>query len=139
MATEKEAVNATVNPHASQRLDKWLWAARFYKTRPLAVEAIEGGHVQVNDERVKPARQVRSGDKIRIKKGFETWMITVAGLNEQRRPAAEARLLYTESDYHREQREAVIEERRLHGVNIKVYKPDKRERRLIEAFKQRMH
>lgn len=128
MATEAEAV--------SQRLDKWLWAARFFKTRPLAVEAVEGGHVHVNDERVKPARQVRPGDKIRIKKGFETWVVTVKGLNEQRRPAIEARLLYEESDYHREQREAVIEERRLHGVNIKVRKPDKRERRLIDAFKQ---
>ncbi|MFN3785952.1 MAG: RNA-binding S4 domain-containing protein [Thiothrix sp.] len=138
MATAKEAINATAKPHTSQRLDTWLWAARFYKTRPLAVEAIEGGHVQVNDERVKPARQVRLGDKIRIKKGVATWMITVVGLSTQRRPAAEARLLYTESDYHREQRAAVLEERRLHGVNIKVRKPDKRERRLLEAFKQRM-
>lgn len=129
MAAEEENV--------SQRIDKWLWAARFFKTRPLAVEAVEGGHVHVNDERVKPARNVRPGDKIRITKGFETWVVTVKGLNAQRRPAAEARLLYEESDYHREQREAVIEERRLHGVNIKVRKPDKRQRRLIDEFKQR--
>lgn len=128
MAAETEAV--------SQRLDKWLWAARFFKTRPLAVEAINGGHVHVNDERVKPARNVRLGDNIRITKGFEIWVITVRGVNEQRRPAPEARLLYEESDYHREQREAVIEERRLHGVNIKVRKPDKRQRRLIDQFKQ---
>jgi ribosome-associated heat shock protein Hsp15 len=128
MAAETEAV--------SQRLDKWLWAARFFKTRPLAVEAINGGHVHVNDERVKPARNVRPGDNIRITKGFETWVITVRGVNEQRRPAPEARLLYEESDYHCEQREAVIEERRLHGVNIKVRKPDKRQRRLIDQFKQ---
>lgn len=128
MAAEAENV--------SQRIDKWLWAARFFKTRPLAVEAVEGGHVHVNDERVKPARNVRPGDKIRITKGFETWVVTVKGVNAQRRPAAEARLLYEESEHHREQREAVIEERRLHGVNIRVKKPDKRERRLIDQFKR---
>ncbi len=71
MAAEEENV--------SQRIDKWLWAARFFKTRPLAVEAIDGGHVRVNDERVKPARNVRPGDKIRIKKGVETWVVTVRG------------------------------------------------------------
>lgn len=128
MAAEEENV--------SQRLDKWLWAARFFKTRPLAVEAIDGGHVRVNDERVKPSRTVRPGDKLRIKKGFETWVVTVLGVNEYRRPAAEARLLYEESEHEREQREAVMEERRLHGVNIAVKKPDKRERRLIDKFKQ---
>ncbi|MBO0612998.1 MAG: hypothetical protein RL122_888 [Pseudomonadota bacterium] len=128
MAAEEENV--------SQRLDKWLWAARFFKTRPLAVEAIDGGHVRVNDERVKPSRTVRPGDKLRIKKGFETWVVTVLGVNDYRRPAAEARLLYEESEHEREQREAVIEERRLHGVNIAVKKPDKRERRMIDKFKQ---
>lgn len=128
MATEEETV--------SQRLDKWLWAARFFKTRVLAVEAVEGGHVHVNGERVKPARQVRPGDRLRITKGFETWVITVKALNAQRRPAAEARLLYEEDEHHREQRAAVIEERRLHGINIKLHKPDKRQRRLIEQFKQ---
>jgi ribosome-associated heat shock protein Hsp15 len=122
--------------NVSQRLDKWLWAARFFKTRPLAVEAISGGHVHVNDERVKPARNIRPGDKLHITRGFETWIVTVKGLNEVRRPASEARLLYEESDYHREQRQAVIEERRLHGVNVHVVKPDKRQRRLIEKLKQ---
>ena len=122
--------------NVSQRIDKWLWAARFFKTRPLAVEAINGGHVHVNDERVKPGRNVRPGDKIRLTKGFETWIITVEALNEYRRPASEARLLYSESAHHQQQREAVIEERRLHGVNIKVHKPDKRQRRLIDQFKQ---
>lgn len=127
---------ATETENVSQRLDKWLWAARFFKQRQLAVEAINGGHVHVNDERVKPARKVRIGDEIRITKGFETWVVTIQGVNEKRRPASEARLLYSESDYHREQREAIIEERRLHGVNIKVRKPDKRNRRRLEQFKR---
>ena len=122
--------------NVSQRIDKWLWAARFFKTRPLAVDAINGGHVHINNERVKPARNVRIGDELRITKGFETWIVTVQGCSEQRRPAPEAKLLYSESDYHREQRELVTEERRLHGVNVKVHKPDKKERRLIEKFKQ---
>lgn len=128
MAAEAEIV--------SQRIDKWLWAARFFKTRPLAVEAINGGHVHINKERVKPSRNVRPGDEIRITKGFETWVITVKGLNEQRRPASEARLLYEESEHHREQRAAVMEERRLHGVNIRVKKPGKHERRLIDQIKR---
>lgn len=127
---------AVETENVSQRLDKWLWAARFFKTRPLAVEAINGGHVHVNEERVKPSRNVRPGDQILITKGFESWTVTVRGLNEQRRPAPEARLLYEESAYHREQREAMMEERRLHGVNIPVRKPNKRERRLIDQFKQ---
>ena len=127
---------AVETENVSQRLDKWLWAARFFKTRPLAVEAINGGHVHVNEERVKPSRNVRPGDQILITKGFESWMVTVRGLNEQRRPAPEARLLYEESAHHREQREAIMEERRLHGVNMPVRKPNKRERRLIDQFKQ---
>ncbi len=118
------------------RLDKWLWAARFFKTRPLAVEAINGGHVQVNEERAKPSRAVHVGDVIRIRKDQNTWKITVLGLNEQRRPAREAVLLYQEDEHQREEREQQIEIRRLHGVNVPIRKPNKQERRKIEAFKQ---
>lgn len=118
------------------RLDKWLWAARFFKTRPLAVEAINGGHVQVNGERAKPSRAVHVGDVIRIRKDQNTWKITVLGLNEQRRPAKEAVLLYQEDEHQREEREQQIEIRRLHGVNVPIRKPNKQERRKIEAFKQ---
>lgn len=118
------------------RLDKWLWAARFFKTRPLAVEAINGGHVHVNDERVKPSRAVRPGDVLRIRKGVDTWKVTVLGLNDKRRPAKEAVLLYQEDEHQREEREQQIEMRKLHGVNVPVRKPDKRERRKIEEFKQ---
>lgn len=118
------------------RLDKWLWAARFFKTRPLAVEAINGGHVQVNGERAKPSRAAHVGDVIRIRKDQNTWKITVLGLNEQRRPAKEAVLLYQEDEHQREEREQQIEIRRLHGVNVPIRKPNKQERRKIEAFKQ---
>lgn len=121
---------------SSLRLDRWLWAARFFKTRQLAVEAVSGGHVHVNGDRVKPARAVRPGDELRIKKGFETWVVTILDLNDKRRPAKEAVLLYQEDEHHREQREEQIEIRRLHGVNIPTRKPDKRERRKLESFKQ---
>ena len=118
------------------RLDKWLWAARFFKTRPLAVEAINGGHVHVNDERAKPSRAVHVGDVLRIRKDQNTWKVTVLALNEQRRPAKEAVLLYQEDEHQREEREQLIEMRRLHGVNVPVRKPNKQDRRRIEEFKQ---
>ena len=118
------------------RLDKWLWVARFFKTRTLAVEAINGGHVHVNEERAKPSRAVHVGDVLRIRKDQNTWKITVLGLNEQRRPAKEAMLLYQEDEHQREEREQQIEMRRLHGVNVPVRKPNKQERRKIEEFKQ---
>lgn len=120
----------------SVRLDKWLWAARFFKQRQLAVEAITGGHVHVNGDRVKPARPIRPGDELRIRKGSETWVVTVLGLNDKRRPAKEAVLLYQEDEHHKEQREEQIEVRRLHGVNIPTRKPDKRQRRKLDKFKQ---
>jgi len=118
------------------RLDKWLWAARFFKTRQLAVEAITGGHVHVGGERVKPSRSVRVGDELRIRKGLDTWQVTVLGLNDKRRPAKEAAALYKEGEHQREQREQQLEMRKLHGVNVPVRKPDKRERRRLEAFKK---
>ncbi len=126
---------STVEGLSELRLDKWLWAARFFKTRPLAVEAVNGGHVHVNGERVKPSRSIRVGDELRIRKGLDTWRLTVLGLNDKRRPAKEASLLYQEDEHQREQREQQIEMRRLHGVSVPVGKPDKRERRKLEAFK----
>lgn len=136
MGRSDSRLAAGVETLTALRLDKWLWAARFFKTRPLAVEAINGGHVQVNEERAKPSRAVHVGDIIRIRKDQNTWKITVLGLNEQRRPAKEAVLLYQEDEHQREEREQQIEIRRLHGVNVPVRKPNKQERRKIEAFKQ---
>ncbi len=96
----------------SQRLDKWLWCARFHKTRALAVEAIQGGHVHVNGQRVKPSRAVRPGDRLRITRGSETWEITIVSLATRRGPAREARALYTEDDASRRRRETLREQRR---------------------------
>lgn len=107
-----------------------------FKQRQLAVDAISGGHVHVNGDRVKPARPIRPGDELRIRKGAETWVVTVLGLNDKRRPAKEAVLLYQEDEHHKEQREEQIEMRRLHGVNVPTRKPDKRQRRKLGEFKQ---
>lgn len=136
MGRSDSRLAAGVETLTALRLDKWLWAARFFKTRALAVEAINGGHIQVSEERAKPSRAVHVGDVLRIRKGQNTWKITVLALNEQRRPAKEAVLLYQEDEHQREEREQQIEMRRLHGVNVPVRKPNKQERRKIEEFKQ---
>jgi ribosome-associated heat shock protein Hsp15 len=90
------------------RVDKWLWAARFYKTRSLAAEAIDGGKVQVNGERTKPAKMLKPGDSISLRNGPCTWDITVLALSERRGSAAEAAALYSESAQSRKEREEKI-------------------------------
>lgn len=82
---------------AGLRIDKWLWAARFFKTRTLAADAVSGGKVACNGERCKPARELRVGDRLDIQNGDQHWSIAVRGLNGQRRPAEEARQLYEET------------------------------------------
>ena len=118
------------------RLDKWLWAARFFKTRQLAVEAIEGGKVQVNGQRAKPGRTVLTGMCLRIHKGSLEWEIAVLGLSRQRRPAAEAALLYMESEESRARREALVRQRRDLGLTADApgERPTKRDRRQIQRF-----
>lgn len=119
----------------SQRLDKWLWAARFFKTRALAVTAISGGKVHVNDERVKPARALRVGDRLTISRGQETIAVVVQGLNPYRRPFKEASLLYEETVESRQRREHLAEQRRLEQTSrIENRRPDKRGRRKIREF-----
>jgi ribosome-associated heat shock protein Hsp15 len=86
------------DPVERMRLDKWLWAARFYKTRAMAAEAVEGGKVHLNGQRTKPGKDVRIGSRIEISKGGLEWQIEVAVLPRQRRPAAEAVGFYVESD-----------------------------------------
>lgn len=121
---------------ASVRLDKWLWAARFYKTRAQAVEAINGGHVHLNGVRVKPARGVQCGDELTVRKSGMEFVITVQALSEQRGPAPVAQQLYQESGESRARRESLAEERRLAAAAgvLPARRPDKRGRRQIIRF-----
>ena len=128
-----------MSQHTSQlaktRLDKWLWAARFFKTRALATEAINGGKVHLNGARIKPARPVQVGDMLRIRKGELEWEIEVTALGVRRGPAKEAALLYNETPESIERREAGAEQRRLlHSSPQPDRRPDKRGRRRIRAF-----
>ncbi len=120
------------------RLDKWLWCARFYRTRALAATAVNGGKVHVNDERVKPAHLVRIGDRLQITRGGERYAITVRGLSSQRGPAASAQKLYEETAASRETRARHAELRKLAALASPAPKrrPDKKSRRLIHRFKQ---
>ena len=120
------------------RADKWLWAARFYKTRPMATAAMNGGKVHINGERAKPAKQLVPGDTLTIQKGPYTFSITVERISKQRRPAEEARTLYSESEESAQERHALYRQRKLEGHSAKnrERRPDKRTRRLIHRFKQ---
>ncbi len=119
------------------RLDKWLWAARFYKTRHLAAEAINGGHVHYNGHRVKPSRILQVGDKLTIHKTPFTFEIIVEGLSVRRGPAKEAQLLYTELEESRQKRETLAAQRKLDAAQFPhaERRPDKRDRRRIIRFK----
>jgi ribosome-associated heat shock protein Hsp15 len=120
------------------RLDKWLWAARFFKTRQLAIEAINGGKVHVNGHRAKPGKDIGVGTHLTITKESYAWDITVAALQSQRRPAAEAALLFTEtaeSQAKRQEELARRREEREQGIPAEG-RPNKRERRLIHRFKR---
>jgi ribosome-associated heat shock protein Hsp15 len=119
------------------RIDKWLWAARFFKTRSMAAQAVTGGKVQVNGARIKPAKTVQLGDELRIRRGDLEFVVIVRGLSDRRRPASEAQLLYEETEASLQQREAIREQKRLEAAS-KMYgpmkRPDKRERRQIRSF-----
>lgn len=123
----------------SVRLDKWLWAARFFKTRQLAKKAIEGGKVHYDGDRVKNSKQVEVGALIRVPQGFVSLEVRVTGLSSQRRGAPEARLLYEETPESVEHREHEAEVRRLNNQMMQHPKrrPDKKERRDIKNFQRR--
>ncbi|MFN4350029.1 MAG: RNA-binding S4 domain-containing protein [Hylemonella sp.] len=117
------------------RIDKWLWAARFYKTRSLAVEEIDKGRVLVNGQTVKPAREVRPGDLVSVRQGAITRIVTVKGLSGQRGPAPVAQQLYEETEASRLAREAAAEQRRLAAepaLSIEQGRPTKRDRRQMD-------
>ncbi len=120
----------------SLRLDKWLWAARFYKTRALATEAINGGHVHLNGGRPKPSRAVQPGDGLEIRRGPETYQITVEALSSRRGPAPEAQKLYHESEESYQRRQQEREQRRLEAAAQPqvARRPDKQGRRKIIRF-----
>ncbi len=119
------------------RIDKWLWAARFFKTRALACTAVEGGHVQLNGQRCKPARELKAGDELSIFSGEQRWVVHVLALNEQRRPAAEARLLYQETDDSQAARLAALEQRNLQAEPAaeRQGRPTKKERRQLDRWR----
>ncbi|MCB1761499.1 MAG: RNA-binding S4 domain-containing protein [Gammaproteobacteria bacterium] len=121
----------------SMRLDKWLWASRFFKTRQLAVEAINGGKVHLNGQRTKPGKEVKAGSALRIHKGSLEWNITVVEIPRQRRPANEAIHLYREEEASRERREAAVNDQRLlraAAPRPAPGRPSKRDRRMIHRF-----
>ncbi len=118
----------------SVRIDKWLWAARFFKTRSLATDAVDGGKVRLNGERIKPARSVRVGDKIDVDNGASRWEIAVLGLSDQRGSATIAQALYAETAESIARRQEIAERNRFFrepGASIKG-RPTKRDRRLLD-------
>lgn len=121
---------------ATVRLDLWLWAARFFRTRSLAKQAIETGKIEIDGQRAKASRAVRVGDALRIVRGDEVFEIEVRGLSDQRGPASVAQALYAESDASKAQRAATLATLRAAraGYQPPETKPDKRARRLIRAL-----
>jgi ribosome-associated heat shock protein Hsp15 len=120
------------------RIDKWLWAARFYKTRSLATDAVLAGHVHVNGARVKPAKDVRVGDDVEVRIGTFTWSVTVTGLSDKRGPATVARTLYAETAESTKAREEQALQRRLArplGAELGE-RPTKQDRRRLDALRR---
>lgn len=119
------------------RLDKWLWVARFYKTRSLAADAVDGGRVKVNRAAAKPAKELKVGDLVQLRAGEQDWQVSVAGFSPQRRPAAEAQLLYQETAESVQARARAAELRKLDPLPEAEQKgrPTKRDRRQLSRFR----
>lgn len=121
------------------RLDKWLWAARFFKTRALASDAVAGGKVHVNAERCKSSRKVGAGDRVLVTRGVESFDVVVLGVNDKRRPAKEAVLLYEETEQSVARRQAEGEARRYVAHEMGgAGKPDKHQRKALRIIKGRI-
>jgi ribosome-associated heat shock protein Hsp15 len=119
------------------RLDKWLWAARFYKTRAMAREMIEGGKVHYNGQRSKPGKVVELNAELTLRQGNDERTVVVAGITAQRRPASEAQQLYHETDASIEKREKMAQARKMNALTMPHpdRRPDKKERRDLMKFK----
>ena len=122
------------------RIDKWLWAARFFKTRALAARACELGRIESNGQQAKPSREVRIGDSLQVKTEGGDFQVEVLALSAMRGPAALARTLYQETDASRESRLKLAEERKAmpHFEALREGKPSKRDRRKIDRLRGRV-
>ncbi len=129
---------ADTDDDARLRIDKWLWAARFFKTRSLASEAVAGGRVHVERERVKASRPVKVGDRVMVSRGSTLMEVVVQGISERRGSATDAAKLYAETDESRERRERESEQRRLARqlVAAPERRPDKKERRQLARIRR---
>ena len=118
------------------RIDKWLWAARFFKTRSLATDAVSGGKIRLNEQPTKPSREVKIGDRLDVFNGDTRWLIVVRVLSEKRGPASEARLLYEETADSIAAREAEQARRKFeHEPSADIHgRPTKRDRRQLGRF-----
>jgi ribosome-associated heat shock protein Hsp15 len=134
MQTSNKNTNNTNN--IKVRLDKWLWAARFFKTRSLAINAVSGGKVYLNEQRIKPAKEVHIGDKLKIRTGYTERTVIIQALSIQRRSATEAVLLYKETADSIEKREQakVLHRQDAASRPRGAGRPTKKERRLIHSF-----
>jgi ribosome-associated heat shock protein Hsp15 len=119
------------------RLDKWLWAARFFKTRSLASEAVSGGKVSLNGSRSQPGKRVRVGDTLRIRRGQEQFTVVVCALSDKRRGAPEAALLYTEDKASRQQRD-LLRRQRSASHTAPPHRPSKQDRRRLSKIKRQL-
>lgn len=126
------------NEHPStdtMRVDKWLWAARFFKTRSIAKTAIEGGKVHHDNERVKVSKEIRVGMELTIQQGFERKTVVIKALSSTRGPASVAQLLYEETEVSLARRELIASQRKLHNLARPDHRPSKKDRRDINRFK----
>ncbi len=120
------------------RVDKWLWAARFFKTRARCRDAIDGGKVHLNGQRVKPSKELRIGDELTIRQGYDEKVVLVRDLSDQRRGAPIAEQLYEETQESRTLREQNAEQRKAAGQYISSKsRPNKRDRRMIHKFREK--
>ena len=126
-------------PSVTVRIDKWLWAARFFKTRALAARACELGRIESNGQRAKPAREVRAGDLLQVKNDSGDFQVEVLGLSEMRGPAVVAQTLYRETEASRELRLKLAEERKAMPdfEGWREGKPSKRDRREIDRLRRK--